>query len=162
VRCNDIFSLFSLFFPCPYFNFTDFGSLSTGEQFPEIIQNLIPTCKRLAETGTPKQAKQSIRCLYVNVINNQDQLFSEIIEVFEAHLFLCGRRADCGHVFSCLFRLLRLFQRIKENLDPASEHYRTAIVALGHIAYNLPDKNPVQIKNIVSRKVRIVLSSFIH
>lgn len=38
-------------------------------------------------------------------------------------------------------------------MEPTSEHYRTAIVALGHIAYNLPDKNPLQIKNIVSRKV---------
>jgi hypothetical protein len=46
-----------------------------------------------------------------------------------------------------------LFQRIKENLNPSSEHYRTAIVALGHVSYNLPDKYPVHIKNIVSRKV---------
>ncbi|KAK3923322.1 Sister chromatid cohesion protein PDS5-like protein B [Frankliniella fusca] len=94
-----------------------------GEQFPDIAQSLIPTCKRLSVEGTPKQAKQAIRCLYINVINNQDTLFAEILE------------------------------RIKEHLEPSSEHYRTAIVALGHIAYNLPDKNPVAIKNIVSRKI---------
>ncbi|XP_034247341.1 sister chromatid cohesion protein PDS5 homolog B [Thrips palmi] len=94
-----------------------------GEQFPEIAETLIPTCKRLSVEGTPKQAKQAIRCLYVNVTNNQDQLFAEILE------------------------------KVKEHLEPTSEHYRTAIVALGHIAYNLPEKNPVQIKNIVSRKI---------
>ena len=48
------------------------------------------------------------------------------------------------------------FQRIKENLNPNSEHFRTAIVALGHVAYNLPDKYPVHIKNIVSRKVMLL------
>lgn len=94
-----------------------------GEPFPDIAQSLVPTCKRLAVEGTPKQAKQAIRCLYINVINNKDELFTEILD------------------------------RIKEQLEPSSEHYRTAIVALGHIAYNLPDKNPVQIKNIVSRKI---------
>lgn len=53
-----------------------------------------------------------------------------------------------------------LFQRIKENLNPNSEHFRTAIVALGHVAYNLPDKYPVHIKNIVSRKVILLKFQF--
>lgn len=46
-----------------------------------------------------------------------------------------------------------LLQKVKENLNPASSNYRTAIVALGHIAYNLPERYPIHIKNLVSRKV---------
>lgn len=43
---------------------------------------------------------------------------------------------------------------VKENLDPSKgEAYHTAIVALGHIAFHLPDKFPIQIKNLVSRKI---------
>ncbi|KAI8432824.1 hypothetical protein MSG28_013759 [Choristoneura fumiferana] len=38
-------------------------------------------------------------------------------------------------------------------LSPHSEHYRTAIVTLGHVAHNLPETFPVLIKNIVSRKI---------
>lgn len=93
-----------------------------GEMFPNETNMLIPMCKSFAETGTPKQAKQAIRCLYINV-KQHDSLFSEILE------------------------------KVKEHLIPTSKHYRTAIIALGHIAYNLPDKYPVNIKNIVSRKI---------
>ena len=32
-------------------------------------------------------------------------------------------------------------------------HYLTAIVALGHLSFHLPEKFPVQIKNLVSRKI---------
>lgn len=38
-------------------------------------------------------------------------------------------------------------------LTPDSSDYRTAIVCLGHIAYNLPERFNVQLKNIVSRKI---------
>lgn len=44
---------------------------------------------------------------------------------------------------------------IKNSLTPGHPNYRTAIVSLGHIAYNLPDKFPIIIKNIVSRKVKL-------
>ncbi|XP_071446886.1 sister chromatid cohesion protein PDS5 homolog A isoform X2 [Hetaerina americana] len=94
-----------------------------GEAFPDIGKVLIPLCQNFAETGTPKQAKQAIRCLFVNIVNNQDLVFTEILE------------------------------KLKENLTHTSPYYRTAIVSLGHIAYNLPDKFPIQIKNIVSRKI---------
>lgn len=46
-----------------------------------------------------------------------------------------------------------ILETLKSTLTPSSDNYRTAIVTLGHIAFNLPDKYPVQIKNIVSRKV---------
>lgn len=94
-----------------------------GELFPSETSMLIPICKNFAEMGTPKQAKQAIRCLYVNIPKLHDSLFCDILE------------------------------KVKENLIPTSEYYRTAIVALGHIAYNLPDKYPAHIKNIVSRKI---------
>ncbi|XP_049833683.1 sister chromatid cohesion protein PDS5 homolog B-B isoform X1 [Schistocerca gregaria] len=94
-----------------------------GELFPDIVRDLVPVCKKFAEVGTTKQAKQAIRCLYVNLTHNVDSIFTEILE------------------------------KVKSNLNQSSEYYRTAIVALGHIAYNLPDRYPVHLKNIVSRKI---------
>ena len=47
-----------------------------------------------------------------------------------------------------------VLEQVKENLTPErGEAYCTAIVALGHIAFHLPEKFPVHIKNIVSRKI---------
>jgi len=93
------------------------------DQLPNEMNELIPICKKFVECGTPKQAKQAIRCLFKNIGSNVEGLFSEILE------------------------------KVKENLTPTSVNYRTAIVALGHIAYNLPDYYPVHIKNLVSRKI---------
>lgn len=95
----------------------------SDEEFPELMNELAPICQQFAETGTPKQAKGAIRCIYVNMPELHDSLFPCILET------------------------------IKTNLNPDSDHYRTAIVTLGHIAFNVPDKCKVQIKNIVSRKV---------
>ena len=87
------------------------------------MNSLAPICRNFAETGTPKQAKGAIRCIYVNMPELHDALFPAILETAKSHL--------------C----------------PESPHYRTAIVTLGHIAFNVPEKCKVQIKNIVSRKV---------
>lgn len=87
------------------------------------MDRLAPICKELAETGTPKQAKGAIRCIYINLPDLHGTLFPSILEA------------------------------IKEHLNPDSAHYRTAIVTLGHIAFNVPDLCKVQIKNIISRKV---------
>lgn len=46
-----------------------------------------------------------------------------------------------------------LVESLNDDLNPASKHYRTAIVVLGHIAFNQPDKYNTQIKNIISRKI---------
>jgi hypothetical protein len=54
---------------------------ASGEQFGDLMRELVPICKEFAVTGTTKQAKQSIRCLYVNLAHGQDAVFSEIIEV---------------------------------------------------------------------------------
>lgn len=89
------------------------------------MQDLAPICKNFAVTGTPKQAKGAIRCIYVNMPDMHDSIFPGILD------------------------------EIKKHLDQKNEHYRTAIVSLGHIAFNEPDKYQLQIKNIVSRKVSL-------
>ncbi|CAK1543464.1 unnamed protein product [Leptosia nina] len=94
-----------------------------GEACPSLFPKLTTLCKAYAEVGTPKQAKNAVRCLFVNVPEQRSQIFTEILET------------------------------LKTTLNPQSEHYRTAIVTLGHIAHNLPDNFPVHIKNIVSRKI---------
>ncbi|CAH0549988.1 unnamed protein product [Brassicogethes aeneus] len=93
------------------------------EQFPELMESLAPVCKEFAQTGTPKQAKGAIHCIFKNMPELHDTIFPSILE------------------------------NVKNNLCPESPHYRTAIVTLGHIAYNVPEKYKVQIKNIVSRKI---------
>jgi sister-chromatid-cohesion protein PDS5 len=93
------------------------------EQFPELMDTLAPICKNLAQTGTPKQAKGAIHCIYKNMPVLHEHLFPDILS------------------------------SVKDNLCPESPHYRTAIVTLGHIAFNVPERYKVQIKNIVSRKV---------
>lgn len=93
------------------------------EDFPELMNTLAPICKNFAEEGTPKQAKGAIRCIFINMPDLHDTIFPSLLET------------------------------AKNNLEPSSLYYRTAIVTLGHIAYNIPDKCKVQIKNIVSRKI---------
>ncbi|XP_044744637.1 sister chromatid cohesion protein PDS5 homolog B [Coccinella septempunctata] len=93
------------------------------EVFPQIMDQLAPICKEYAITGTPKQAKGAIHCIYKNMPSLHDTLFPSILET------------------------------IKNNLNAESPHYRTAIVTLGHIAFNVPERYKVQIKNIVSRKI---------
>jgi hypothetical protein len=56
---------------------------AAGELFGDLMRELIPICKQFAVTGTTKQAKQAIRCLYVNLAHGQDAVFSEILEVRE-------------------------------------------------------------------------------
>lgn len=93
------------------------------EEFPDLMKELAPICKEMAMTGTSKQAKGAIHCIYKNMPDLHEELFPEILEVTQ------------------------------NNLEPDSPHYRTAIVALGHIAFNIPEKYKVKIKNIVSRKI---------
>jgi sister-chromatid-cohesion protein PDS5 len=55
--------------------------VALGELFGDLMRELIPICKQFAVTGTTKQAKQAIRCLYINLAHGQDAVFSEILEV---------------------------------------------------------------------------------
>lgn len=64
----------------------------TGDSYPEFTEKLIPICKKLAVSGTPKQAKGAIRCLYVNVYTSKNDIFDDIVEVnyvFWLNIFLC-------------------------------------------------------------------------
>lgn len=48
----------------------------------------------------------------------------------------------------------KVLDEIKEKLNgDKDKHFLTAIVALGHLACLLPEKFPVQLKNLVSRKI---------
>lgn len=78
--------------------------------------------------------------------------------------FLSRKRALIGRTHSLLsfakdFAVRRRFlfsccslQKLREHLTFESEHFRTAVVSLGHIALSMPDKFMINIKNIVSRK----------
>lgn len=104
------------------------------ECHPDVVSELAPVCKELALSGTPKQAKHAIRCMFVNT-----QTSSEVSDE-EANAKQFDIFTDIVDAF-------------KITLDPNHENYRTAIVCLGHIAYNMPDRFVVQIKNIISRKI---------
>lgn len=98
------------------------------ESHPEIVRNLAPICKSYALSGTPKQAKHAIRCMFVNTQSEQIKdkevdIFTEVVESF------------------------------KLTLNPENKYYRTAIVSLGHISYNLPERFNIHIKNLISKKV---------
>lgn len=98
------------------------------ESFPEIVRDLAPVCQEFAISGTPKQAKHAVRCIFVNTVCEK-------------------KEPEVGDIFP------EIVENLKVNLDPTNEQYRTAIVCLGHIAYNMPDRFQVSIKNIISRKI---------
>jgi sister-chromatid-cohesion protein PDS5 len=96
-----------------------------SSDFPDLQAILVQICTQFIKLGTPKQAKQAIKCMFMNIKDEaQTKVFTDILEI------------------------------IKENLVRDQDNqYLTAIVALGHIAFYLPEKFPVQVKNLVSRKI---------
>lgn len=54
---------------------------SLGDLFPDLVSEMVPICKALVDRGTPKQAKQAIRCLYVNMTPKEEPVFQEMLEV---------------------------------------------------------------------------------
>lgn len=113
------------------------------DSHPEVLEDLAPICKHFAINGSPKQAKHAIRCLFVNSQSAAQEKESENTE--ESHQSKIKKQID------------GIFQEIvdatNQNLQSTSEHYRTAIVSFGHIAYNLPERFNIPLKNIVSRKI---------
>lgn len=99
-----------------------------------VLGELAPLCKELALSGTPKQAKHAIRCMFVNTQHNPENVALQ-------------RVAESMDIFA------EIVNGFKITLDANHENYRTAVVCLGHIAYNLPERFNVQIKNIISRKI---------
>lgn len=61
-------------------NFYNLSNFS-GVCLPNEMEELIPRCKNFALTGTKKQAKQAVRCLFVNVFRQNENIFNDIIEV---------------------------------------------------------------------------------
>lgn len=133
--------------------------------FPEVMKNLEPVCKEFAMSGTPKQAKHAILCMYVNAVapgvtsstsaaaagaaaalagnssgggeNHQGTLASAPESVKEGESDLFGDIVDS----------------LKVTLNADHECYRTAIVSLGHIAQHMPERFLVPVKNLISRKI---------
>ena len=95
-----------------------------SELFPDMQDILERICLQFVSLGTTKQAKQAIKCLFKNTTENQDQVFAKVLE--EIKVKLSGDK---------------------------DKHFLTAIVALGHLAFYMPEKFPVQLKNLVSRKI---------
>ena len=52
-----------------------------GTCLPDEMNELIPMCKNFALTGTKKQAKQAVRCLFVNVYRVDENIFNDVVEV---------------------------------------------------------------------------------
>ena len=97
------------------------------EDFSDILEHLVPICKSFIRGGTSKQAKQAVKCLYINTSSTDESIFAEVLEIVTNNL--------------------------NEGFAARGEAYKTAIVALGHVAFHLPDKFPVQVKNRVSRNI---------
>lgn len=60
-----------------------YRSLETD--FSHITTQLVPICERLATQGTTKQAKHAMRCLHVNIAN-QEEVFSKILDSLKESL----------------------------------------------------------------------------
>lgn len=95
------------------------------DSHPSVLLALGPLCKDLTVIGSPKQAKNAVRCMFVNSQSTESEHVSDI--------------------FPDIVDALRV------TLTPDHENYRTAIVCLGHVAYNTPDRFHSQIKNLISR-----------
>lgn len=111
------------------------------ESHPEVMEDLAPICKEFSTNGTPKQAKHAIRCLFVN--SNSPTIEKDDDESSN------GKRVK--KLIDGIFQ--EIVDETNKNLQSNCQHYRTAIVAFGHIAYNLPERFNIPLKNIVSRKI---------
>lgn len=94
---------------------------SLTDSHPEILEDLAPICKEMMLSGTPKQAKHAVRCMFVNMESTENIAPPETME----------------NMFS------EIVESLKSSLNADHLHYRTAIVTLGHIAYNMPTKYTV-------------------
>lgn len=113
------------------------------DSHPEVLEDLAPICKDFAIEGTPKQAKHAIRCLFVN---SQSAALEKDDDVEEE-----SPQSKIKKQIDLIFQ--EIVDATNQNLQSTSKHYRTAIVSFGHIAYNLPERFNIPLKNIVSRKI---------
>lgn len=45
-----------------------------GDGFGVLLEQLVPTCMQFISNGTPKQAKQAVKCLYMNTTTTRVRL----------------------------------------------------------------------------------------
>lgn len=134
------------------------------DSHPAILEELAPICKTLATEGTPKQAKHALRCMFINMgsVNSSadagDPLSSADgggggVASSSSSSAASAPEQPSGSASAQIMHIFGLIVESYKHLQPDQPHYRTALVALGHIAYNLADRFQVPIKNIVSRKI---------
>lgn len=89
---------------------------------------LVPQCQTMLVTGGARHGKHAVRCLHINMNESaRNHIFGQVVEALRA------------------------------NLDPDNNNYRTAIIALGHIALLMPEEFKYDMKSIISTKVRTFL-----
>uniref|UniRef100_A0A182MY81 Uncharacterized protein n=1 Tax=Anopheles dirus TaxID=7168 RepID=A0A182MY81_9DIPT len=122
------------------------------DSHPATLRELAPLCKEFAIAGTPKQAKHAIRCMFVNTQTGNSSSAAGGAPSGDPLTGGTGSNA-AGTDLTGIDIFPDIVESLRQTLHPASDNYRTAIVTLGHVAYNLPEKFHVAIKNIISRKI---------
>ena len=49
------------------------------EEFSDILEHLVPICKTFIRTGTSKQAKHAVKCLYINTSSADESIFADVL-----------------------------------------------------------------------------------
>ncbi|CAL8069332.1 unnamed protein product [Orchesella dallaii] len=99
-------------------------SIPLGIHHPSIMKSLLRLLNELAHEGTPRQAKLAVHCLFINLKEDvRKQAFAQVVKLLRA------------------------------NLDPDNNMYRTAIVALGHIALLMPEHFQAEMRTIIAQKI---------
>lgn len=108
-----------------------------SEVNPIILEELAPICKEFALTGTIKQAKHAVRCIFVNS--------QKLVSADNA------ASNNNSPVVHGIFH--EIIESLRSTLSPNCEQQRTKIVTLGHIAYNMPQTFQTPIKNMIARRI---------
>lgn len=94
---------------------------------PDFTDTLLSICKKYAKTGTPKQAKHAIRCIYEHFKNDAANIFGKILE------------------------------KIRNTLTLESENCQTSVATVGYIAFyrieSLRKDIKYILKNIIISKI---------
>lgn len=98
-----------------------------------ILEELAPICKDFALSGTVKQAKHAVRCIFVNT--------QPVVSVID------GTTPYVHPIFT------EIIETLRSSLNPNCANQRTKIVTLGHIAYNMPQTFSTPIKNMIARRI---------
>ncbi|XP_037953062.1 sister chromatid cohesion protein PDS5 homolog B-B [Teleopsis dalmanni] len=100
-----------------------------------ILEELAPICKDFAISGTPKQAKHAVRCIFIN---------SQTVPLVD----ITTATAPTVHpIFT------EIIESFRTTLVPDCDQRQTKVVTLGHIAYNMPQAFMTSIKNMIARRI---------